>query len=316
MGFLALLMALAAAPAGGAPQLFVAEGIECPSRAQLQSALDERFTAARLEGSERTALLELLRDSTGQLTVRLSTSTARSVTEKTLDAHVGSCAELARTIALLTESWLRDLAAAPEPPTTPDAGSPTKVVVIETKKVVPEQERFHALSLRLAGDAVVGNEIGVGGTLAVDVSLTKRFGVGAELTVLGPLSNTDSGGGTVTVQRQEAALLATYVLAAPASSRSPAVAVLLGATILRYSARAGGYSQSGNPTGIEPGLIFGLRGTLRIFKGFFVYGELDGHAVHNTLHFQVLEAAGSSATLVTQPLFWGSLSLGVGLHLL
>jgi hypothetical protein len=317
MSLLNLFMVLAATAEGGtAPGLSVAPGIECPSRSQLQRALDERFGPGK-PGPDGGALLEVLRDDAGQLTVRLSTSSATSVAEKTFDAHVGSCAEVARTIALLTESWLRDLATPPElPPSAPDAGPPAKEVVIETNKVMGDQERPHALTLRLAGEAVVGNQVGVGGTVAVDVALSQRFGVGAELTVLGPVASADSGGGTVMVQRQEAALLATYALVAPASSRSPTVAALLGATVLRYAARAGGYPQSGNPTGIEPGLIFGLRGTLLIFQGFFVYGELDGHAVPKTLRFQVVEAAGSSATLVTQPPFWGSFSLGIGLHLL
>jgi len=55
---------------------------------------------------------------------------------------------------------------------------------------------------------------------------------------------------------------------------------------------------------------------LPIFKGFFAYGELDGNAIANAVDFHVTEGTGAETTLATQPAFWGSLSLGVGLKFL
>ncbi len=172
------------------------------------------------------------------------------------------------------------------------------------------------LSLGLAISAAFAPSPAPGATATLEVSLSSLLSLGMEIAFIGSATAGDPTGGSITVDRQMGALFAALSVIAPRSEDSPAVALLAGVTLLHYSARAQGYPQSETPAGFEPGLILGARGTLPIFDRFFVYGEVDANAVANTLHFQIAEGSGTSTTLITQPVFWPSLALGVGAHFL
>jgi hypothetical protein len=330
MGQMSLMGVLLSLSASTALRIHVDESIDCPSRSQLQAALDAQLgpggTSPPSPGSS-IALLELSRNGEGEFVVRLSNAAALAVAERHIRPRAGSCEDLARTIALLVSSWLRDMTAASSLSATPPAGAhalPSRepiaaplegqpaAVEARSGRVSPWRPRVPSLALGLAVEAVAGTGAALGGTATIEVSLSTVFALGAQLSVIGTTNARGSNGGSLQVDRQVGALFAALTLVAPASARSPSLALLGGATLLRYAAQAQGYPESSQATGCEPGLFLGLRGAQPIYQSLFIYGELDAHATANTLHFQVANGGGASTTLTTLPAFWPSLSLGFG----
>jgi hypothetical protein len=260
-------------------------------------------------------------------TVRLTSTSARLTAEQTLDAHRGSCVELARAVALLAESWLRDMPSEQDlvslvPPPEPAlvvAQAPAAPAI--TRTAPPPEHHAHTplLTLSAAMDAVVSTTAGLGGSVTLEFALPARFGVGARFSFLPSISGSDSLGGTVTVDRLSGALIATYMLLPQRSETGPSMTVAGGGLVLHDSATAsGGLEQPAAVTHWQVGGLLGLRGIQPVSKLLFVYGEADGQLVPHPLNFQVREDPSSPVytTLVTQPAWWFSLSLGVGARFL
>jgi hypothetical protein len=336
---------LAASPAAEAPlHVQIADSLSCPSAAQLLEALDQRIGPGRaILGGEGQgmALMEVFAAQGSYFTVRLTSTSAHMTAEQTLDSHRGSCVELARAVALLAESWLRDMpserdlvglvppdaASRPKPPVAAtvvrpftDGLSPSSRTPGAQATSSSEHQGYSPqLSLSLSLDAVVSTTTGLGTTVGVEVSLPARFGIGARFALLPTLSESDPQGapGTVTVDRFSAELIATYLLLPQKAETGPSAAVVAGVLGLRAASQSFGYPQNGAVTQWQPGGLVGGRGSWTVSKPLFLYGEADFQLVPQPLNFQVLAPNGQVYyTVVTQPAWWISLSLGVGARFL
>jgi hypothetical protein len=341
-------MLLSIVSAAAPPRVQISDSLSCPSASQLLEAMDQRLGPGRVvlseNGQDRTKqeILHLEVFATegsppvggstpvlSHFTVRLTSTSARLTAEQTLDAHRGSCVELARAVALLVESWLRDMPSERDlvPLTLPPEAAPTAASQHPFPTVVhqaPRQEaRPHTPRVSLSGavDAVVSTTAGLGGDVTLEVALPARFGVGARFSFLPSISGSDTLGGSVTVNRLSGALLGTYLLLPAETGLS--MTLLAGVIGLHDSATASGsLTQPAAATHWQVGGLLGVRGTLAVAKAFFVYGEADGQAVLHPLNFQVCESTDPEgrclqySTVVTQPAWWFSLSLGVGARFL
>ena len=102
-----------------APPVWVqaASALECPAPESVLSALRQRLGVERVrtdEAPSRALLLQVERHGSHGVSVRLSQA-GLTIIERTLDVEVAECAELADTMALVTDSWLPIAAAPPEP---------------------------------------------------------------------------------------------------------------------------------------------------------------------------------------------------------
>jgi hypothetical protein len=335
-----------------APRVRISDSLSCPSASQLLEAIDQRLGPGRVvlseNGQDRTKQevvhLEVFATegsppgaasptAFSHFTVRLTSTSARLTAEQTLDAHRGSCVELARAVALLVESWLRDMPSERDlvpltlpPEATPPAAASQRPFPTVVHHAPRQEARTHTPLLSLSGamDAVVSTTAGLGGNVTLEVALPARFGVGARFSFLPSISGSDSLGGTVTVNRLSGTLIATYLLLPAETGLS--MTLLAGVLALHDSATASGsLTQPSAATHWQVGGLVGVRGTLAVNKVFFVYGEADGQAVLHPLNFQVCETPGMGSTclppavyttVVTQPAWWFSLSLGVGARFL
>ena len=333
---------LAASPAAEAPlHVLIADSLSCPSAAQLLEALDQRIGPGRAilgGGGQGVAVMEVFAAQGSYFTVRLTSTSAHLTAEQSLDSHRGSCVELALAVALLVESWLRDMPSERDLVglVPPDVGShPKAAAAPAVVKPVPDDlsPASHTpgaqatpssgyslqLSLSLSLDAVVSTTTGLGTTAGLEVSLPAGFGIGARFALLPSLSENDPQGaaGSVTVDRFAGELIATYLLLPQKSETGPSAAMVAGLLALRAASQSFGYPQNGSATQWQIGGVVGGRGSWTVSKPFFLYGEVDLQGVPQPLNFQVLAPSGQAYyTVVTQPAWWISLSLGVGARFL
>jgi len=162
----ALLM-LAPGFATAAPPLRVAipDGFDCPTADQLRTALAKRIDTATVAasqppGGEASLSLTRLPES---VALDLRYMPSGMVTRRVLALGQGTCADLAETIALIADGWLREL-----PRTTATALEPAAKATSPGPPPATATAGHTALSLRLGGGALLGNDASVGpeGTLA------------------------------------------------------------------------------------------------------------------------------------------------------
>jgi hypothetical protein len=335
--------------AGGPLRVQISDSLSCPSASQLLEVMQQRLGPGRVvlseNGQDRTKQeivhLEVFAAEGPQpgeanppalshFTVRLTSTSARLTAEQTVDAHRGSCIELARAVSLLVESWLREMPSEHDlvpltlpPEAVPPTAASQRPFPAVTHRAPREEPHAHTPRLSLSGavDAVVSTTAGIGGDVTLEVALPAKFGVGARFSFLPSISGSDSLGGTVTVNRLSGSLFASYLLLPAEAGLS--MTLLGGVLVLHDSATASGsLTQPAAATHWQVGGLLGVRGTLPVNKVFFVYGEADGQAVPHPLNFQVCETPDTGGncslytTVVTQSAWWFSLSLGVGARFL
>jgi hypothetical protein len=229
---LTLVLAAGAARAEPAPLRFSLDrGVTCPSAAQLSHALDHRLgwgVASEGPPVEGARSLRLSLESADLLRIVLSASPGSPPSQRTLAIHPSECRELADTVALLTEAWLRELTwseVAPLEPLPPPPPVPPMVVAPPPPVAPPpkaeKRESAVPLTLRLAGSALLFFNAGSSGTqfggfgaaLDLEAGLGPRFGVGLEgawdaplFAAVGPIENSAS----VTVDRASASIYGRY----------------------------------------------------------------------------------------------------------
>jgi hypothetical protein len=340
---------LAASPAAEAPlHVLIADSLSCPSAAQLLEALDQRIGPGRAilgGGGQGVAVLEVFAAQGSYFTVRLTSTSAHLTAEQSLDSHRGSCVELALAVALLVESWLRDMpserdlvglvppdvashsraAAAPAvvKPVPDDLSPVSRTPGAQATASSEHQGYSFQLSLNLSLDAVVSTTTGLGATAGLEVALPAGFGIGARFALLPSLSENDPQGaaGYVTVDRFAGELIATYLFLPQKSETGLSAAGVVGLLALHAASQSFGYPQNGSATQWQIGGVVGGRGSWTVSKPFFLYGEVDLQGVPQPLNFQVRAPDGPDGkkvyyTVVTQPAWWISLSLGVGARFL
>jgi hypothetical protein len=226
-----LVLAAGAARAEPPPLRFELDRrVSCPSAAQLGRALDHRLgpgVASEGPPVEGSRSLRLSLESGDLLRIVLSAGPTTPPSRRTLAIHPGECRELADTVALLTEAWLRELSwtelAPPEPPPAPVPPPPIPPAIPPPppeKPPPPAQKHEPAvpLAFRLAGSGLLffnpapqGVQWGgFGAALDVELNLGPRFGVGLEAAWDAPLfaavGITGAGGatGSITVERASA----------------------------------------------------------------------------------------------------------------
>jgi hypothetical protein len=340
---LSSLLLTAAPVAEGPLHVQIADSLSCPSAAQLLEALDQQLGPGRavLGGDGRgVALLEVFSAEQGAnpigsyFTVRLTSTSAHLTAEQMLDAHRGSCVELARAVALLTQSWLRDMPSekdlvglTPPPEPVPPSAPPSAVVRTAPRPAErPTSPPRFSLSGGVGG--VVSTTSGFGADATFEVALPARFGAGLRVSYLPPLSGSGSVSGpnplngTVTVNRLSGALLVTYLFLPPKSETSLSLGAVAGGLILfDWAQSSGDLIQPSAKTHWQLGGLLGLRLFQPISRSFFFYGEADWQLVPHPLTFSVCDIPlnneetcppSSNIILVTQQAWWVSLSVGLG----
>jgi hypothetical protein len=318
----AFLLTAAAPATDAALHVQVADTLSCPSAAQLIEALDQRLGPGRAilgEKAPGVAVMEVFAAEGTRFTVRLTSTSARLTAEQTLDAHRGSCLELARAVALLAESWLRDMPKEKDlvgltPPPEPEAAAPRPLPQPAVVRTTPQPEHHGYvphLTIMASADWVVSTSNGLGVTGIFEVALpVPRLSVGAEFSLLPQLSGTSGTGsqaGTITVSRYCGALTASYLLLpmSPGTGLSLVAGLLL---LVTPADATGSFALITPKTAWEFGGEVGVRFSLPFpSKQVFLYGEADGQFVPQRLNFQVDEV-----TIVAQPNWWLSFSGGLG----
>jgi hypothetical protein len=285
-----MMAVLAAGAARAEPQqtlrYSLERGVTCPSSAQLNRALEHRlgpgvaFEGAPLEG---TRSLRLSLEGGDLLRIVFSAGPGLPPSHRTLAIHPGECRELADTVALLAEAWLRQLTwseivpSEPPPPAPPEPSTPPPRPI--RKVAAPpahEREPAFPLTLRLAGSGLLfvnagspGVQYGgLGGAFELEVGLGSRFGAGLEAAWDAPLFaalGLQSGGtylGSVTVDRANASAYGRLSFH-PAGEVGLAVLAGLRATHLQ-------------PTAVGP-FLQGSRQAPFWYPGFWLGGEVDQH---------------------------------------
>jgi hypothetical protein len=300
---LTLVLAAGAAQAEPPPLHFSLDrGVTCPSVAQLGRALDHRLGwGVASEGSpvEGARSLRLSLQEVDLLRIVLSAGPGAPPSQRTLAIHSAECRELADTVALLTEAWLRELTwgeiAPPEPLPPPVPPPPVPVVIVppppaETK--AEHNEPAVPLTLRLAGSGLLffnagspGVQFGgFGVALDLEASLGPRFGAGLEaawdaplFAVLGP---SDSPTGSITVERASASAYGRFSFR-PGQALGVDALAGLRATHLWPSSVVPHLQGTGQGPLWTPG--FWLAGTVdqRLGKGWSAFLQLRANIEHS-----------------------------------
>ncbi len=318
------------------PRVSVLDSLSCPGPLLLQRSLDGQLgdgvAVVGAKGSS-AATLDLFPAVGSRFTVRL-TSRA-SAAETTIDAHQGSCVELANAVALLVQGWLADLppdempvplpSIAASTPSAAAASTPRPIDVAATlASAPPEISQVAATSTRSSGgvrpslavsmDAVTAQGLSLGASAFAELSLLAHWGIGVRLSLLPSLSGADDQGGGITVEQQAVALLIGYSILV-ATPTTPAFGVHGGPLLLHSAAQEVGLTQGRSYDRWQPALFLGFRVAQPLSQLFFFFGELDGQVTTGATQFQVSAAGAPPTTLVTVPAWRLSLSLGAGVNL-
>ena len=325
---LVVLASLAPASATAAPVLRVSlpEGLACPSPDELLQSLSRRFGADRVaagqpSGNELGLSLAQLPD---ELEIDLVSKPGGAPFRRRLPAREGSCADLAETIGLLVDAWLRDLpwhgvgflrdvpeTVRPGPPES--AARPVPVTPAVTPPLSPG--RRDALTLRLGGGASLGSDatnFGPEVTLSADVSVLGGLGAAVFATELENASATDRLSSTATASisahRQVFALAARYAFFAQ-DANGPRV--FAGVALQAFESRSSGYTLDPSNFELVPaGFVAGLW-QLRISGNLSAYAQLSA-TIGPKIDFDV-SLGGVPRPVLSLPPAWFDGTLGLAL---
>jgi len=255
----ALLCALVTLPPGiaaAAPDLriVVPDGFDCPTAGQLRAAFAKRIGSAPFavgQSSAGEASISLAQLPEG-VALELRYQVRGPVTRRLLPLGQGTCADLAESIALIADGWLRELPRSAATSLAPATEAVSPAMPPSANSTTAGRQ---ALSLRLGGGALLGSDARVGpeGTLAVDVSIFRGLGMALFFAILEDAGArqtlADGSDASVTVGRQTVALAARYAFA-PESDSGPRVFAGLALEVLEP--RASGYTLDRSSTEVVP----------------------------------------------------------------
>jgi hypothetical protein len=261
-------------------------------------------------------------------TVRIQVSTTPSVFEARRDIVAGSghCDELAQTIVLMLDAWLRDLPEmARESPTPPDSapmaqnpsepplGSPQpegQLVAAYVVGAATETERGLGFALYFGADAYVNATATGALTFGADLRLSERVGVEAIASLIQALTVQDSGYGSIAVQRQLFGALALVGLWR-APGNLPSFDALGGLVLWHGVAQSLGYPTSVSRELFDPGLMLGARAQQRLWERVRLQGQVAVVGLFRAYDLQVNTPGGEVVTPVVLQRFALDVSIGV-----
>ncbi len=327
---LVLLAMLVPASAAAAPVLRVSlpRGLVCPSPDELLGSLSRRFGADRIAlGQPSGNELGLsLAAPPGALDLELVSKPGEPPYRRHLTLEEGSCGDLAETIGLLVDAWLRELpwhgaGFLRDVPEVVRPGASESAVrqgpVTSALSPASPPTRRRSLTLRLGGGASLGSDatnLGPEGTLSADLGLLGGFGAAVFASELENASATErlssTTTGSISARRQVFTLAARYAFAADEES---GLRLFAGAAIEAFEARSSGYSVSTNSPNLQlapAGFIAGLW-QQRIWRRLSGFAQLSA-TIGPSVDFDVTEGGIQHHALSLPP---GRFDLSVGLAL-
>jgi len=332
---LVVLASLAPASATAAPVLRVSlpEGLACPSPDELMKSLSQRFGADRVaagqpSGNELGLSLAQLPDA---LEIDLVSKAGEAPYRRRLPSGEGSCTDLAETIGLLVDAWLRDLpwhgvgflrdvpeVARPGPSESAFRRGPgTQPAPLAKAKDAEAAHRRDVLTLRLGGGASLGSNatnFSPEVTLSADVALLRAWGggLGAAVFATAALENASATDrlttATIRASRQLLTLAARYAFT-PGNGNGPRV--FAGLALQALESRSSGFTLDPSTFEVAPaGFVAGLW-QLRITGNLSFYGQLSA-TIGPPIDFKISQG-GVPRTVLSLPPAWFDGSIGLAL---
>lgn len=347
VGILALLAAAPRARADPALLRVLSESdTGCPSAEEVRSALATCFGASRVAlgvpgpgelGLTLTAQGEVLQLELRDLT-DLTAEAPRPPTRRRLPLAQGTCTDVAQTIALLVDAWLRDLPwhgvgflseaalavplvlppPIPEPPPPPNP--PAKPVPPSRDYQLPYW--LGPLTVRLSGGVGFPDDAATAsssGTLAAEVGIFERYGGGVFFSVQGDLAATDYNSGIagtqVSAHRQTFGFTGRYSLV---NQDQNGLRFYAGLLLQRIGAQSTGYSTDGNFTIVNPAGMLAVQWQQNLTHTLALFAQ-GAFAFAPQTQLQVIEApnqaSGTATNVLTIQPVWLDLSVGIAVRL-
>jgi hypothetical protein len=318
--------------AAGTPPIAwtVDPGLTCPTEAQLESAYRGE-AASRTESSppDLVVSVEITPSAGGVVRVALAAEPLGLKAEREIDAHRNRCEDVALTVAILVDAWLRDLPetstplAAPETVTGGEAPMAAPLTqATEVSAVVRPSPRPSklGLDLRVAGGLWIasGAAVAPSVTVSAELDVSSLLGVALFASFQGNLSVDDAPAGSLLLHQQLFGALATFAI--PGMNRlgvrGLTASVLAGVVLWHGTAQSFGYPISTSSEQLRPGLTAGGRLEQRIAGPLFLDLQTSFIFLNRSLNLEIDRLGGTTATLATLPTFALDVSLGMGIKVL
>ncbi len=322
-----LLSAVAGAEKPNGVSWRVEPGVGCPTSVQLQAAFGSHQD---LHGGRDRVVAEVVLDrpTGGILGVRVVTFTDPpfDVRREIRTREDSSCHELAETVALLVDAWLRGLpelapraVATQGEPTRNPAPAPNRAAEAPTASVkqspsprAPAKRHPPFVGLALGGGALVGSVSAPAMSLGIDVRISPRFGVTASGTWIGDASVFDPPFGSVFLQRQLFELEGTMRLTHLGGF---SLHVLTGPVLWHGRAESLGYPATRSADLLDPGLVAGARLEQHLIGALRLRGQLGGVALARSYSLSIDHPGQGPSTVGLLRNFALQASLGAAIDL-
>jgi len=299
-------------------------GLSCPAPGAVLEALTARFGASRIALGQPTGT-ELglsLAQAPAALELDLVGEPGDPPYHRRLPLDEGSCSELAETIALLVDAWLRDLpwhgaGFLPDVPAVEPVEAGSALATGQTAEVAvqPPFLRLAGLELRIGGGASLGSDatgLGAEATLSADLDFSHGLGLALFASLLQNASAADplasSGGASISVSRQVFALAPRYAFFGR-EERGPRL--FAGLALEAFEGHANGYSFDTSSTVFNPAGFLAFLWQERIWGRLSAYAQLSA-ILGPRLAFDV---AGAAQPVLALPFGWFDLSAGLSVRL-
>ncbi len=314
--------------AGAQPLLRVSfpDGLACPDPAAVLASLTTRFGASRIApGRASGAELSLsLISLPGALELDLMGEPGDPSLRRRLPLATGSCSDVAETIGLLVDAWLRDLpwhgaGFLPDVPAVEPAGMEMAIVSRPAEPLAVTRPFLEpsGLTLRAGGAASLGSDatgFGPEASLSADLEFSHGLGLTLSIALLENsgteerLSNGLTAG--ISASRQVFALAPRYAFFRDAG-RGPRV--LAGLAVEAFEAHASGFSSDGSRAVFNPAGFLGFLWQEQIWTRVSAYAQLSA-VLGPPLNLEIA-TPGASQPVLALPFGWFDLSLGLAVRL-
>ena len=265
--------------------------LDCPRTADLLTALAERFgpeslAEGRAGGGELGLSIVQFPDA---LELELSEGPGAPPTRRWLPFTEGSCGDMAQTITLLVDAWVRDLrdhrggvfgalVAEPAEPTVPVASATPAASPAPAAVQPPAPATFGpgALNLWLGGGGSIGgdgSELGPEARLSADLTLYRRFGVALLASALEDTAVQDEalGGGTISTHRQTLSLAGRYSLV---GDEATGLRLFVGLALQTFEAHSSDFSNTTANVEVVPGVLLSALWQQHLYKRLSAFAQL------------------------------------------